>query len=274
VLAVLALAIASARPLAPPPATPYAAFGHGQPIVLLHGLGSRREDWLPVARILARNHRVTLVDLPGHGEADMPEPFSLARATISLDRSLAELPDGPVVLVGHSLGGLIAASEAIEHPERIRALVLVETALKPQLPASLRAEWLDRLEHDYRYVLHAAYLDFGRDSLQGEMLYHRVAALEPRMVQRWIRLAWSADLSHDAARLTVPVLAVLAERSWGADERWPEVAAALGLDAVPRLRAERLGDCGHFVMLDRPRQLAALIDGFARDPVAGPLAAR
>src|SRR5262249_62116410 len=86
VLAVLALAIVSARPLAPPPPVPHAAFGHGAPIVLLHGLGSRREDWLPVARILARTHRVTLVDLPGHGEADMPEPFSLDRATIALDR--------------------------------------------------------------------------------------------------------------------------------------------------------------------------------------------
>jgi len=223
VLALLALAIASARPLSPPPATTHAAFGRGTPVVLLHGLGSRREDWFPTARILARRHRVTLVDLPGHGEAGMPEPFSLERATIALDRSLAELPDGPVILVGHSLGGLIAASEAIARPGRIRGLVLVETALRPQLPAELRAEWLGKLEHDYQNVVHAAYLDFGRDSVQGEALYRRVAELEPRMVQRWIRLAWSADLSEATTRLTVPVLVVLAERSWAHDEAWPAV---------------------------------------------------
>ena len=272
--AVLMLAIASARPLAPPPAAPYAAFGHGEPIVLLHGLGSRREDWLATARILARQHRVTLMDLPGHGEADMPEPFSLERATVSLDRALAGLPDGPVVLVGHSLGGLIAANEAIEHPERIRALVLIETALRPQLPDSLRATWLERLERDYRGVLHEAYLDFGRDSAQGELLYARVAVLDPRMVQRWIRLAWTADLSQSAPRLAVPVLAVLAERSWNEGEGWDDVARALGLDAVPRLHAARLTGCGHFVMLDRPRELAALIDGFARDPAGRVIAAR
>lgn len=274
ILAVLVLAIASARPLAPPVATTHAAFGHGTPVVLLHGLGSRREDWLATARILARHHRVTLVDLPGHGIADMPEPFSLDRATLALDRSLAELPDGPVILVGHSLGGLIAAREAIARPERIRGLVLVETALKPQLPEALRAEWLGRLEREYRDVLHAAYLDFGRDSLQGETLYRRVAALEPRMVQRWIRLAWSADLSAPAARLTVPVLVVLAERSWAHEEPWSDVAAALGLSSVPRLEAARLDSCGHFVMLDRPAELAALIADFAAGPDRHAVAAR
>jgi len=272
--AVLALAIASARPLAPPPATGYAAFGRGEPIVLLHGLGSRREDWLPVARILARQHRVTLMDLPGHGEAGMPEPFSLERATASLDRSLMALAGGPVILVGHSLGGLIAASAAIEQPERIRGLVLVETALRPQLPDSLRAEWLGRLEHEYRDVLHGAYLDFGRDSTQGEALYARVAALDPRMVQRWIRLAWTADLSGRARTLRVPVLAVLAERSWGEGEEWVEVARTLGLDGVPRLHAARLTGCGHFVMLDRPREMAALIETFAEDPAGRAIAAR
>jgi len=245
---VMLVAIASARPLAPPVPSPYVSFGRGAPIVLLHGLGSRSEDWLPTARLLARHHRVSLVDLPGHGEADMPEPFSLERAIVSLDRSLAAIPDGPVILVGHSLGGLIAAGVAIERPERVRGLVLVETALRPQ------------------EVLHGAYLDFGRDSAQGEALYRRVAALEPRMVQRWIRLAWTADLSDRAGRLAMPVLAVLAERSWGADEPWPEVADALGLAAVPRLRPARLSGCGHFVMLDRPAELARLIAGFAADP--------
>lgn len=274
VLALLVLAIASARPLSPPPPTTHAAFGRGTPVVLLHGLGSRREDWLPTARILARRHRVTLVDLPGHGVAEMPEPFSLERATVSLDRSLAEVPDGPVILVGHSLGGLIAASVAIERPERVRGLVLVETALRPQLPAELRAEWLGRLERGYHEVLRGAYLDFGRDSAQGETLYRRVAGLDPRMVRRWIRLAWTADLSGSTGRLTVPVLAVLSERSWTPDEAWPEVAEALGLAGVPRLEPARLSDCGHFVMLDRPSELAALIERFAADPAGVPVASR
>ncbi len=273
-VAVLVLAVASARPLAPPVPATHAAFGRGTPVVLLHGLGSRREDWLPTARLLARRHRVILIDLPGHGVADMPAPFSLERATAALDRSLAELPEGPVVLVGHSLGGLIAAGEALARPERVRALVLVESALRPQLPAELRDEWLGRLDREYDDVVRGAYLGFGRDSLQGETLYRRVAALDPRMVRRWIRLAWTADLSGAASRLEAPVLAVLAERSWGRDEPWPEVAAALGLSAVPRLEAARLEDCGHFVMLDRPGELASLIARFAADPAPGAVAGR
>jgi pimeloyl-ACP methyl ester carboxylesterase len=273
-IGLLALAIGFAAGPGPPPAVRHAAFGHGAPVVLLHGLGSSAEDWLPTARLLANRYRVEMVDLPGHGDSDMPEPFSFERATESLDLSLMRISDGPVILVGHSLGGLLAASEAIEHPERVRGLVLIETALKPQIPASERPAALDRLEHHYLAVLHEAYRSFGRDPAQGERLYRNVAALDPNMVRRWIRLAWTADLSSEAPRIEVPVLIVLAERSWGRNESWRSVSAALGYTGAPRLRAVRLGDCGHFVMLDRPEALASLIKSFAADPAGARTALR
>ena len=266
IVAVFALAIVSARAIVPRPSATHSAFGQGTPIVLLHGLGSSSNDWLATAQRLARRHRVILLDLPGHGESDMPEPFSLDGAAVSLDRALAAIPGGPVVLVGHSLGGLVAAAEASEHPERIRGLVLVEAALRPQLPEDERARALERLDTDYRGVLHEAYLSFGRDSVQGELLFRRAALLNPLMVQRWIRLAWTGDATEQVTRLTMPVLAVLAERSWGHDESWESVADALGYAGVPHLRGRRIDDCGHFIMLDRPDELAAVIQGFAADP--------
>ena len=239
------------------------AMGHGSTIVLVHGLGSGPDHWLPVARRLAQNHRVVLVELPGHGVGAMPEPFSLETATEALDATLRLQSREPVVLVGHSVGGLVAVSEALAHPERVSRLVLVETALRPQIAGHERAQMLQALATDYHGVLHSAYSSFGRDSAQGEMLYAHVAGLDSTSIARWIRLAVTADLSNRAAALRTPVLAVLAERSWPRNEPWPVTGEALGLMSIPHLEPMRISGCGHFIMLDRPEALAAAIDRFA-----------
>lgn len=270
-VAALALGLLDARTLSPPPVPLTAAFGRGPAIVLVHGLGSRAAHWLPTARILARRHRVVLVDLPARGGSAMPEPFSLARATLALDVALARASREPVVLVGHSLGGLVAAAEARAHPGRVRALVLIETALRPRVEKAERRAALDALERDYTGTLRQACADFGRDSAQGEALYREVAALDPAVVKPWIRVAFAADLSARMARLQCPLLVVLAPRSWPKGEPWVETAAALGFGAVPRVRAVRVDDCGHFVMLDRPDELARLIGRFAAAPGGGPV---
>lgn len=251
-----------------------AAFGHGSTVVLVHGLGSRPGHWLPTARLLARHHRVVLVELPGHGIGAMPEPFSLDGATASLDAALRSVSREPVVLVGHSIGGLVAASEALEHPERVSRLVLVETALRPQVEGDERAQMLQALATNYRGVLHSAYVSFGRDSAQGESLYACAAELDSTAIARWIRLAVTADLSRRAASLRVPVLAVLAERSWPPGEAWPVTSEALGLTRIPRLEPMRIAGCGHFVMLDRPAELAAAIERFIAGREAGAVARR
>jgi len=261
--AALATALLAARHLGGPRASAHYAFGHGPTIVLVHGLGSRSGHWLPVARRLARHHHVELVDLPGHGDSGMPVPFSLDRAELALDRALAEISREPVILVGHSLGGLVAAAEAIDHPGRVKGLVLVETALRPQVDPAQRAAMLTALDGDYASVLRSAYQSFGRDSAQGLELYEEVRRLDSTMVKPWIRLALTVDLSREAEGLKMPVLAVLADRSWGAGEPWPAVAEALGYARIPGLRPVRMQGCGHFVMLDKPDDLAGEIEWFA-----------
>ena len=273
-LVVLAAVVIVGRQSLRPPKTPtYYAFGHGPVVVLVHGLGSQIQHWLPTARILARHHRVVLVELPGHGLAPMPAPFSLDQAAASLDQAISDATDGPVILVGHSLGGLVAAREALAHPERVRGLVLIETALKPQVPAATRDLLLARLDHDYDHLLHEAYRSFGRDSLQGEQLYAEVARMDPAMVKQWIRLAWLADLSTQMRKLQPFLLAILAPHSWESNETWPDVARTLGYDGVPHVQPVRIGGCGHFVMLDQPQLLAELIARFALFPGQGTVTA-
>lgn len=257
----------------PAPPTHY-AFGRGPNVVILHGLGSTAQDWLPVARLLAKRYRVTLVDLPGHGMSPMPEPFSLDRAEAALDQALQETSDQPVILVGHSLGGLVAASEALHHPERVRGLVLVETALRPQVTAEQRAQLDAELDRDYRGFLRASYMEMAKDSAQGERQFAEASKLDPADVKPWIHLAWIADLSGMMRKLQPALLAVLAPRSWEPAETWTHAADALGYSNVPRVRPVRLEGCGHFVMLDRPDALAQLIDRFAQNPDGEPVAAK
>jgi pimeloyl-ACP methyl ester carboxylesterase len=65
----------------------------------------------------------------------------------------------------------------------------------------------------------------------------------------------------------VPVLAVVAARTWPAGEPWRAAAAELGYTGIPWLQTARIADSGHFVMLDHPEQLARLIERFADHPM-------
>lgn len=233
--------------------------GHGPVVVLVHGLGSNANQWLPVARDLARDHRVVLVELPGHGQAPIATPFALEQATLALDRAIEEQSPDPVVLVGHSVGGMVAVTEALRAPHRVRSLVLVETALKPQMSEAERDTLLASFDHDWQGTLHAVYSSFGRDSAQGEALWAQASHVERATMRAWIPVALTTDLSRDAAALSMPVLAVLAPHSWEKGETWEHASNALGYDGITMLEGERVENCGHFLMLDQPRALARAI---------------
>lgn len=103
--------------------------GSGPPVVLLHGQGEFAAVWIGVVPDLVRTHRVIVADLPGHG-ASVVRDGRLDTETVLtwlgelIDRTC---PKRPPVLVGHLLGGAIAARYAVRHSDRLAHLVLVDT---------------------------------------------------------------------------------------------------------------------------------------------------
>jgi len=268
---VIALALRSPAPFQPPHRF---AMGRGSTIALVHGPGGSIQDWLPVARRLARSHRVVLIELPGHGLSLLPGPLTPERAAAALDATLAAESKEPVVLVGHALGGLVAAVEALEHPERVRALVVVETALRPQLEGEAARDRHAMLEQDYARALREIYTAYGRDSAQGARLHACASKIGSSALEPWLQLELFADVSLRMRHLKAPLLAVFSDRMWSAGSTWAEVAPALGFSNLPNARGARVEGCGHYPMLDRPEELSRLIGHFAADSARGPVAAQ
>src|SRR5438046_1209415 len=100
--------------------------GHGPTIVIVHALGASRTDWLPTARKLLGHYRVVLVDLPGHGESLLPDPFSFEAAGEALDGVLAKQDPESTIVVGHQFGGRAVLAALAAHPGRAKGLVLLD----------------------------------------------------------------------------------------------------------------------------------------------------
>lgn len=100
--------------------------GSGEPLVLAHGWGASHRIWDRAVAELAKRRRVIRFDWPGHGESDRSEaPYEVPWFAGVLGKVLDALGLGSAEIAGHSMGGAIAAAFALEHPERVRKLVLV-----------------------------------------------------------------------------------------------------------------------------------------------------
>jgi len=111
--------------------------GDGPPVVLLHGPGEFAPKWAGIIPDLVKTRRVIAPDLPGHGRSGMPEgSLDAPRAVEWLGELIEVTCPSPPTLVGHVLGGALAARFAVRHGERLERLVLVDTlGLAPFRPA-------------------------------------------------------------------------------------------------------------------------------------------
>ena len=115
----------------------YRAFGSGSPLLLLHGYTNAGVAWDGFVPELAKNYRVLVFDLPGHGKSDRVRAnFSHREAAVDILATLEKLGVKEFSAVGHSSGGMILLHMALLQPSRLQSMVLVSSA--PRLPESAR----------------------------------------------------------------------------------------------------------------------------------------
>jgi pimeloyl-ACP methyl ester carboxylesterase len=141
----------------------YEEHGSGEPLVLLHGGIGASEIWAAIAPALAVGRRVITVDLQGHGRtADIDRPLRPEHLADDIATLLEHLGLERADVLGYSLGGEVALRLAIQHPGRVRRLILVSIAFRrdgshPEVLAAMDAMSAEAAEMMKQSPLYAHY---------------------------------------------------------------------------------------------------------------------
>jgi pimeloyl-ACP methyl ester carboxylesterase len=243
--------------------------GSGPPVVLLHATLHDHTDFDPVARELAGRYTTIAVDWPGHGQSDPMSGGRVADAFLFAEvlADLAERLDlAPAVLIGNSVGGFAAVRLALDQPDRVAGLVLVNGAGFSRQTAASRlacrvlgnpraSRWLlPRLVPGYMKPRN------DHDRAIAERVQARARTADGARVAAGLWHSFGApayDLRAAAPRLTAPVLLV-----WGAgDKILPLEAGRQAHAAIPGSQFRTL-DTGHVVFASDPERFLELAGPF------------
>lgn len=240
----------------------------GPTLVFLNSLGSDLRIWQEVAPAFTDRFRVVLYDKRGHGLSDAPPaPYTMDDHADDLLALLDRVQVSTAVLIGLSVGGMIAQRIAVRAPERVAALVLCDTAAKIGAPEM----WVERI---------AAVETDGIGSIADRILERwftpefRTNRVEDytgwkNMLVRIPAHGYSgtcasirdADLTMDAGKINVATLCVVGDQ----DGSTPPDLVRHTADLIPGARFEVITNAGHIPCIEQPAVLTRLIEEHLRE---------
>jgi magnesium chelatase accessory protein len=254
----------------------YFVGGSGPPLLLVHGLAGAASNWVELAPLLARRHRLLVPDLPGHGGSTaLPavaglEPFADRVGLVAEREGML-----PASAVGHSLGGMVVLRLALRRPGDVQAVVLagaaglsignvwgrnllsVVTSIRPRRLAGRYRGWVSR-SHLLRRLVFGFVSVADPDGLTDEAVE---GFLAPQLLHTDVDSAWQAlqmdDPRQELEAVRCPVLVL-----WGAED--VQLPLDDAFEYTRRLRAPLrvIPGCGHLLIGERPDACAQAIDDF------------
>jgi len=255
-------------------------FGHGKPIVLVHGWAMHSGIWRDFAQQLARNHQVTCIDLPGHGHSESIDAFTLEQVSSALVNAVK---DESSCWLGWSLGASVVLDIAGRFPERVNSLVLLagnphfkkipadaQTSAWPGVDIQLLEAFAQNLREDCQATL-LRFLSLQVNGLPDvkpllKALKSAVLECKPpdsKSLQGGLDILKQADLRAVLADLKVPVSIIAGTR----DTLVP-VAAGHHIQALlPSSQLNIIDKAGHVPFLSHAPEIVATISRFMAENV-------
>lgn len=233
-------------------------------ICFIHGAGFDHSVWVMPARYFARHgYNVVALDLPGHGRSAGPGLKTIADMADWVLELLDTMNVQQTVLVGHSMGTLIALYIAVNHPQRVSRMALLGTSAPMPVGAPLLAAAAD---NDHAAIdmantwSHAVSGELGASAMPGT--HNRVGG--ERWLERMPQGTYFADLNAcnafqiDPARVQAPTLIV----AGAADRMTPPAAGRLVAESVQAGTLCILPGCGHAMLSEQPNRVLDALAGF------------
>lgn len=228
-------------------------------LVCLHGRSGCARNFVPLAQALGGTFRIVALDQRGHGWSGHSADGSRAAFVADAATLIRRLDCGPVLLLGHSLGGVNAYQTAARHPDLVRALVVEDIGCRFG-PPEAEESWPTRWATLDQFLAFMQATPIGINRLLLDSLHEFDDGWGFRFSDenyRPMRQALTGDWSADWAAIACPVLLLRGETSWALPADEAARMAALN----PRCELQSF-DAGHVIHDDRPAAFAAALRDF------------
>lgn len=246
----------------------YEIQGEDEPLLFIHGLGGSTLDWEYQVPFFAKYFQVITLDLRGHGKTEKPaQPYSVTLFANDVAELIRSLHLNPVHVVGHSLGGMIAFQLALDFPDLIKSLTIINSGPEFKFPNLKMAL--------YFYLRRVNVWLFGMRKLSGTLAKglfpkpeqeqirqkfgKRCRANDPKAYRNSLRVFSGWSVINRLANLHCKTLIITADHDYT-----PVAYKAFYTKLIPNAQLIVIQDSYHFSIADQPKQFNEALFSFLR----------
>jgi pimeloyl-ACP methyl ester carboxylesterase len=253
----------------------YEVYGRGRPVILLHGWLGSWGLWQETMTYLGRFYRTYALDFWGFGESGKKRDTYAVQDFVTLvDQFMEQLGIGSAPLVGHSMGGTVSLSVAIQFPQRVKRVVVIGSPIigsslsfllklfgrRPIASLVFHNPWTLKLGFKIMAPLYT------RDPRWPDMMNRDLSRTTLESFLMSIASLRKTDLRSELPKISIPVMGMYGDKDIVVNpQQWKPLK-----EGIPSARIERFPKAGHFIMLDEPPAFMETLRDFLDSPEPEP----